>query len=207
MPETPADPLPPFRFGAVILAAGGSSRMGAVKQLLELDGRSLIGRAVDAARAAQAHTIVVVLGAEAEKVRAPNARYPILTELNPEWPEGLSSSIRRGVRALLDSEPDLNAVLLTPCDQPALSAEIIAQLASLQKSTGRIAAARYDGRNGAPAVFGRGHFERLQTLTGDEGARKLLNTDPDGVVTLDCPAMGFDLDTPSDYANWKNRPS
>jgi molybdenum cofactor cytidylyltransferase len=206
MPEIQPDTLPPFRFGAVILAAGGSSRMGTVKQLLELDGRSLIGRAVDAARAAQAHPIVVVLGAEAEKVRVQIARYPILTVLNPEWAEGLSSSIRRGVRALLDSEPDLDALLLAPCDQPALSGEIIAQLASFQKSTGRISAARYGGRNGSPAVFGREHFELLQMLTGDEGARGLLNADPDGVVTLDCPALSFDLDTPTDFANWKSRP-
>jgi molybdenum cofactor cytidylyltransferase len=111
------------------------------------------------------------------------------------------------VRALLDSEPDLYALLLAPCDQPALSAEIIAQLASLQKSTGRISAARYGGRNGAPALFGRGQFELLQTLTGDEGARRLLNADPDGVVTLECPALNFDLDTPTDFANWKSRPN
>jgi molybdenum cofactor cytidylyltransferase len=179
--------------------------MGRAKQLLELDGRSLIGRAVDAARSAQAHPIVVVLGAEAERVRAPIARYPVLTVLNPDWPDGLSSSIRRGLRGLLDSEPELDAVLLAPCDQPGLSAEIIAQLASLQRTTGKIAAARYGGRNGAPAVFGREHFDVLQALTGDEGARGLLNADPKAVVTLDSPSLSFDIDTPGDFEDWKNR--
>jgi molybdenum cofactor cytidylyltransferase len=207
MPESRPESRSPFRFGAVVLAAGGSSRMGTAKQLLELDGRTLIGRTVDAVRAAGAHPIVVVLGADAEKIRVPIARYPLLTVLNPDWPEGLASSIRRGLRALLDAEPGLDSVLLTPCDQPGLSAEIIAQLASLQRGSGRIAAARYDGCNGAPAIFGKEHFDVLQSLRGDEGARGLLNGDAEGVVTLDCPALAFDMDTPADFADWKNRPS
>jgi CTP:molybdopterin cytidylyltransferase MocA len=192
----------PFRFGAVILAAGGSSRMGAAKQMLELEGRPLIARSVDAVLGSRAGPVIVVLGADSARIRAAIGRRPVLAVLNPDWSSGLASSIRLGLAALLAAEPALDAALLTPCDQPALSSGAIARLAALQRATGRIAAARYGGRNGAPAVFGRGHFAALAALEGDEGARKLINGDPEIVAALDLPDLALDLDTPADYEDW-----
>jgi molybdenum cofactor cytidylyltransferase len=96
-------------------------------------------------------------------------------------------------------------VLLAPCDQPALSSDIIARLAAVHRETGRTAAARFGGRNGAPAVFGRASFERLLSLSGDEGARSLLNGGVELVATLDLPEMAFDLDTPRDARDWASR--
>ena len=181
--------------------------MAAVKQLLELDGKPLIVRAVDAALGSTARPVVVVLGADADKVQAPIARHPVSVVLNPEWSSGLGSSIRVGLAALLAAEPGIDAVLVALCDQPALSSEIIGQLAALHRATGRIAAARYGGRNGAPAVFGRRHFAALGALGGDEGARKLLNGEPDSVAAADLPEMGVDLDTPDDCRTWMSRQS
>jgi len=205
MPEARQGAQPPFRFGAVVLAAGGSSRMGAVKQLLEMDGKPLIARSVDAVLGSLARPVVVVLGANAEEVQAPIARRPVSAVFNPDWPSGLASSIRAGLAALLAAEPGLDAVLLAPCDQPALSPEVIARLAALHRATGRIAAARYSGRIGAPAVFGREHFAALGALNGDEGARKLLNGQSESVAAADLPDLGVDLDTPADYEAWMSR--
>jgi CTP:molybdopterin cytidylyltransferase MocA len=126
---------------------------------------------------------------------------------NPEWASGLASSIRVGLAALLAAEPGLDAVLVALCDQPALSPEVIGSLAALHRATGRIAAARYGGRNGAPAVFGRGHLAALGALDGDEGARRMLNGDPEGVAAADLPEMGADLDTPADCRGWASRHS
>jgi CTP:molybdopterin cytidylyltransferase MocA len=179
--------------------------MGAAKPLLELEGKPLIVRAVDAALASEARPVVVVLGSEADGVRAAIARHPVRTVLNPDWSAGLASSIRAGLADLLGAAPDLEAVLVAPCDQPALSPEVVRRLAALHLATGRIAAARYGGRNGAPAVFGRGRFAALGALTGDQGARALLNGDPEAVAALDLPELGFDLDTPADVTDWVSR--
>jgi molybdenum cofactor cytidylyltransferase len=196
-----------LRLGALILAAGGSSRMGKAKQLLEIGGKPLVARAVDAALDSGAGPVVVVLGADSERILARISGRGIIAVNNPEWATGLASSIRAGLAALLAAEPALEAVLIAPCDQPALSAEVIQRLAAAHRSSGRISAARYGGRNGAPAVFGREHFGALSALSGDEGARRLLNSDPGKVSAVELPELGADIDTPGDYAAWLSRGS
>ena len=96
----------------------------------------------------------------------------------------------------------IDAVLVAPCDQPALSAGAIDVLWALHRASGRTAAARYSGRNGAPAIFGRGDFGRLLGLSGDEGARMMLNSDSEKVSTVEMPELALDLDTPDDVRRW-----
>jgi molybdenum cofactor cytidylyltransferase len=196
------DEARPDRVGAIILAAGGSTRMGRPKQLLEIGGLPLVARAVDVALASGARPVAVVVGADADRVLAAVADREILAVHNPDWKSGLSSSIRAGLAALLKAEPALDAVLVAPCDQPALSAAIIGLLAANHRSTGLISAARFGGRNGAPAIFGRSHFSALAGLSGDEGARRMLNSIPGIVSPTEIPELGTDLDTPADYEAW-----
>lgn len=192
---------PVLRFGAVILAAGESRRMGTPKQLLPVDGQALLLRAVDAALASAAWPVVVVLGANAEKIRPRLARHPVLIADNPAWTEGMAASIRVGVSTLQQFSRALDGALVALCDQPAFSAETIARLAAAQRETGlAMAAARYRGRNGAPALFRREYFALLTAMTGEEGARTLLNGDPSLVAPVDLPELALDLDTPADYA-------
>lgn len=199
-----SEPRAVFRFGAVVLAAGESSRMGTPKQLLRLDGRSLIVRSIEAALASSAWPVVVVLGAHSEKIRPLLARLPVLIAENPTWNEGMASSIRVGVTTLRQFSRQLDAALITLCDQPAFSAEVVAHLVATQHATGRsIVAARYAGRNGAPALFLKENFPALAALTGEEGARPLLNGDASRVAPVDLPALALDLDTPADYAAFK----
>ena len=194
-------PTARFRFGAVILAAGASTRMGTPKQLLEVGGQPLLLRAVDAALASPAWPVVVVLGAHAEKIRPLLASRPVLVTENPAWAEGMAASIRAGVTTLQQFSRALDAALIALCDQPAFSADIVGQLVAAQRATGRsIVAARYAGRHGAPALFLREHFPTLTHLTGEEGARALLNDDPTRVAAVDLPALAVDLDTPGDVA-------
>jgi molybdenum cofactor cytidylyltransferase len=190
-----------LRFGAVILAAGASTRMGTPKQLLELEGKPLVVRAVEAALASPAWPVVVVLGAHEEQIRPGLARLPVLIAENAAWSEGMASSIRTGVMTLGQFSRAIDAVVIALCDQPAFSAAVIAQLVAAQRTTGRsIVAAHYHGRNGAPALFMREHFPALTALTGEEGARALLNGDPSQIATVDLPALALDLDTPGDFA-------
>ncbi|HZP60792.1 MAG TPA: nucleotidyltransferase family protein [Opitutaceae bacterium] len=191
---------PPFRFGCILLAAGASTRMGRPKQLLEVDGRPLVARAAEAVLASPAWPVVVVVGSQAQKIRPVLARLPVLVAENPDWKEGLGSSIRSGVAALKNFWRSLDAVLIALADQPALSAGTIARLTTAYDATGRsIAAARYGGHLGAPALLGRQHFSTLQELQGDQGARALLELDPGQVAAVDLPEFAFDLDTPADY--------
>lgn len=198
----------PFRFGTVILAAGASSRLGQPKQLLELDGRPLLVRTVEAALASAAWPVVVVLGANAEAIRPVLAGLPVLVTENAAWPEGMAASIRAGTETLQQFSRHLDAALVALCDQPAFSATIIAQLVAAQHASGRsIVAARYSGRLGAPALFLRRHFSTLASLTGEEGARALLNGDPAEITAVDLPALALDLDTPADVAALRSAPT
>lgn len=195
-----------FRFGAVILAAGASVRLGRPKQLLEIEGRPLVARVAEAALAGGASPVVVVLGANAEQIRPALQGLEVRLVLNQDWAEGMASSVRAGLHALGQITLRLDAVLLTVCDQPAFDAGTVRSLAAaLQSSSRGIAAARYAGRHAVPAIFRREHFFALTRLKGDQGARALLQEKPDDVVAVDLPALALDLDTPGDLDTWRDR--
>ncbi|OHE89401.1 MAG: hypothetical protein A3G75_08565 [Verrucomicrobia bacterium RIFCSPLOWO2_12_FULL_64_8] len=197
----------PFRFGAVILAAGASTRMGEPKQLLRIGDRTLLRRAIDAALASAAWPVVVVLGAHLEKIRPESARLPVLVVENPDWEEGLSTSIRAGVRVLDAFSLSLQAGVFVLCDQPCLSAGVFAQLADVHSRSGKtIVATRYvspgpdpgGGHLGPPALFARRHFHELQELRGLGGAKPLFERHADALAAVTLPELAVDLDTPED---------
>lgn len=192
--------------GAIILAAGSSSRMGEPKQLLTLGGQPLLLRVVETVLASSAWPVVVVLGANAPAIRPLLARQPVLVAENSAWIEGMASSLRTGIATLQQFSRRIDAALVTLCDQPALTVETLNRLIEQHRLTGHdIVAARYNGRNGAPALFSRKHFPALSLLTGEEGARSLLNSSDTPVHPLDMPELSVDLDTPADYAAVKDR--
>src|SRR5581483_8205282 len=163
--------------------------------------RPLLVRAVEAALASEAWPVVVVLGAQAEKIRPALARLPVLVAENPAWAEGMAASLRTGITTLHQFSRSLDGAVVALCDQPAFSAAVIAQLVAAHQRSGRgIVAAHYSGRNGAPALFTREHFPALMSLTGEEGARALLNGQPDRVAAVDWPELAVDFDTPEDIA-------
>lgn len=195
----------PFRFGLVVLAAGASSRMGEPKQLLPVAGKPLLLRTIDAALESEAWPVVVVLGAQSAAIRPLLARHPVLVAENPAWAEGMASSLRAGIDVLRQFSRALDAAVVTLCDQPNFSAETVSRLIARQRESAcSIVAARYNDRNGAPALFLREHFPTLSALTGEQGARTLLNGVDDGrIATVDLPELAVDLDTPEDYAPFR----
>ena len=197
-----------LRFGAIILAAGASTRLGSPKQLLLLEGQPLVVRAAQAALTAGAWPVVVVLGAHAEKIRPTLARLPVLAVENSAWPEGMAASIRTGITTLGQFSRTLDAALIALCDQPAFDAAVITQLLTAQRATGSsIVASRYAGRHGAPALLLRAHFSALAALTGESGARDLLNGEAAHLTVVDLPALVEDIDTPADVAAYRARNS
>jgi molybdenum cofactor cytidylyltransferase len=198
--SAPADP----RIAAVILAAGGSSRLGRSKQLLRYRGVPLILRAIRLARQAAGSGVIVVIGDQRQRLRSvlrrrrPGIRPPRLTIVgNAHWGEGLASSLRAGIRAV---PPGAEAVLMLLVDQARLTSRDIERLVSeWRKRPSQPAAARYRDRIGVPAVIPRRWFRELATLDGDVGAREVLRR-LDGVAPVEMPTAAFDVDTPADAA-------
>ena len=157
----------------VILAAGASRRLGMPKQTVTVGGRTLLENAVDAALNTPAlWPIVVVLGARADEFRPLLVRYPLLIVENSAWEEGLASSLRTGLQTALTFSRQVDTVLFTLCDQPALRSEMLQSLLTRRSETGcSVVAARYNGHPGAPALLERIHFGALAHLTGDDGGR------------------------------------
>ena len=186
-------------FGAIVLAAGGSTRMRSPKQLLSIEGTPLVVRTVQAALASCAWPIVVVLGNQGERIRPLLARWPLQFVDNPRWEEGLGTSLAAGIE-ILDRFPSLlQGALVILGDQPHLSPQAVAALgASFSGPTG-IAAARYADTLGAPVIFGRSYFSELLTLPPSAGAQRVLRAHPEAVVPVDLPEFAVDLDTPEDY--------
>jgi molybdenum cofactor cytidylyltransferase len=192
---------------AVLLAAGGSRRLGFPKQLVRWRAKPLIVHALDATRTALANgTLVVVLGAHALRLRAVvRRRAPFATIVtNPRWAEGLSTSLRAGTAAV---PPRTRAVLIVLVDQPHIDGRALRRLLrAWRRKPGVAAAGRYGGRAGVPAVLPRRHWRAARSLTGDSGARDLLRSA--GPITLvDMPEAAIDIDTATDLSRLSRRPS
>lgn len=181
--------------GAVILAAGGSRRLGRPKQLELYAGTPLLTRAVDAAEGAGCRPIVVVLGAYAERIRPLVAARDVQVVFNPLWEMGMGGSIASGIAALIPLQEVEAAVIMT-CDQPGITAAVVADLrGAYDGRPRRSVASEYAGTVGVPALFERSWFGELSRLEGDRGARSVLLAEPDSLLRVPCPAGALDLDS------------
>jgi molybdenum cofactor cytidylyltransferase len=186
--------------GALILAAGGSLRLGEPKQFLVYRGKSLLRRAADAAEGAGCLPIVVVAGRDRARVSEEIGGSRIQVVENPDWQRGVGVSIRVGMKALLEEAPSLGAVVIMVCDQPFAGPEEIAALAlRYGEQPGRIVASRYKGTLGVPAVFDRFYFPELQNLSDEQGAKPLFALHREALIPVPFPEGGIDIDTPEDY--------
>lgn len=197
------------RIGAIVLAAGASTRLGEPKQLIRIDGVPLIVRSATAALDSPLWPIVVVVGSSAVEVRAELARLPVLIAENSAWIEGMASSLRAGITTLQSFSRSLDGALIALCDQPAFTSGTIARLLESAPASldGHIVAAHYQGRLGAPALFSRTYFTTLSNLSGEEGARSVIAAArlTNHVIPVDLPEMAVDLDTPADIARFRSR--
>jgi molybdenum cofactor cytidylyltransferase len=189
---------------AIVLAAGLSLRMGRPKLLLDWGGRPIIRRAVEEVRAVGVDELLVVVGREAQTIREALSGLPVRFVENPEPEAGQASSIACGVSAL---GPGVSATLIALGDQPALPPEVIPRLLQSFRETGKaIVAPLYRGVQGNPVLFAAAVFPELRALTGDRGARLVVEKDPGRValVSFDLP-MPVDLDTFEDYERLRPR--
>jgi molybdenum cofactor cytidylyltransferase len=193
--------LPDKSIGIIILAAGASSRMnGQPKQLLEFEGKTLLRRATETALSSRFRPVVVVLGANAEKLLPEIKDLPVLPAINENWASGMGGSIKTGLSILLAENTDIEATILMLCDQPFVTAETLNRLAeTFQKTKKPIAACQYADTLGVPALFAREMFAELSDLQGDAGAKAVIKKRAADLAQTRAPEAAFDVDTQADF--------
>lgn len=192
--------------GIIILAAGASTRLGTPKQLLQYQGRSLLRHTAEVAIASGCRPIVVVLGAQVERLAGEVQQLPVYVVENKRWADGMSSSIQTGLTVLQSLHPSVEAVVILLCDQPHVSASLVQQLIEVYQRTGNsIVASEYADTVGVPALFSHVMFPVLMTLQADRGARYAIQTREQAIARVPFPLGAIDIDTPSDYEQFLHR--
>jgi len=191
--------------GIIVLAAGAARRMNEPKQLLRFDGKTLLRRAAETAVASIYEPTIVVLGANFEKTKAEIADLPVEIVFNADWPRGLSASIKAGLENLLKIAPEIAAAVITLADQPLVTANHLNLLAEKFYQTNTpVIAAVYNETCGVPALFTRAVFDDFKALSGDKGAKAIIEKHRAVRATVDLPAAEFDIDTPEDFSKLKS---
>ncbi len=202
------------QIAAVILAAGGSTRFGQPKQLLDWGGVPLLAHIADVAISSGLAPVIVVLGCQAEAIRAAldtavNRRCwgSVQAVVNWRWEEGLSSSVQVGLAAL---PPETWAAVFLQCDQPLVTADLLRALVARFEETGApIVHPTHAGQRGTPTLFAYRLFPELAAVSGDEGGRSLIIRYTKEVATVEVadPDVLADVDTLADYERLRKRVS
>jgi molybdenum cofactor cytidylyltransferase len=200
MSVEPAGPAaPPAAVAGILLAAGTSSRMGSNKLLFELQGETLLRRSARQALAAGLSPLLVVLGHQAERARRELDGLPCETTVNPDFEQGITSSLQAGVAAL---QAGCRAAMVLLADMPYVTTAMIAGLVARYRATGApLVISDYEGVNAPPMLYDRALFGELQTMTGGGCGRQVVKRHRGEAQVVAWPAAALaDLDVPDDYA-------
>ena len=187
------------RFGAVILAAGRSSRMGEAKQLLRLGEHTVLGQVLENVRSSGVEDIVLVLGHEAEKIRERISTENLNVVINESYQQGMGTSLRAGLAAL---PPEVDAALIILADQPFIRPKTLGLIMDQYKrSSAQIVIPTYKGFRGNPVLLDRSVFSEVMALTGDIGCRAIFGNHLEGIVKQPVEDIGIllDLDDKADF--------
>lgn len=188
--------------GAVILAAGASTRLGSPKQLLAYRNKNLLQHTIDAVSVSAVGHITLVVGAHAEQILPHITMGRCHMIRNENWEEGLSSSIRYGLSSAMTQKPSMEAVIFVLCDQPYLTSAIIdAIILKFRSSQKPIVNCKYGDGYGPPTLFSSTLFPFLLKLNGNDGAKSIVRQYASDVDFIDFPGGASDIDTLDDYKN------
>jgi molybdenum cofactor cytidylyltransferase len=188
------------RIGAVILAAGKSTRMGEPKQLLKLGGKSLLEHTLSSVRAARISDVILVLGFAAQTISHQVTAEGIKVIVNDAYRQGMGSSLRVGLSAL---DPLMDAALMVLADQPFVRPETLDQIIDqYQQCSAQIVIPMYRGFRGNPVLLDRSVFPEVMALSGDIGCRAIFGDHLEGIVKAPVDDIGvlLDIDSKDDFA-------
>ncbi|MET3650493.1 nucleotidyltransferase family protein [Dyella japonica] len=192
--------------GAIILAAGSASRYGALKQVIAIDGEPMVRRIARNALAAELHPVVVVVGAQGDRVIDCLTNLDVVPVENVEWATGMGSSLAEGVKTLLAHPLPLHSLMVLLADQPSIRLDDLENMLDAHaKAPQRILACGRQGTPTPPCIFPMAYAQELAALQGPVGARALLQRHASMVDAFDLPAALLDIDEPADYAAWETR--
>jgi len=192
---------------AIVLAAGESKRMGRPKQLLAWQGKTLLRHVLESLMKSDADEIILVLGHEAEAIRKGLTEFQIKIVINPDYKQGMASSLRQGLLAM---NPTSEAFLVLLADQPGIGPEIMNRMIrDFQRADPKRGIVRpvYQGLRGHPVLIGVQYLQEALQLQGDVGARQILMNHPEDIIEIevDQDVVLKDIDTPEEYQKYINR--
>ncbi len=184
----------------LLLAAGSSSRMGKPKMLLPYNDKTFLQHIVDEIKELNSVQLLVVTGSCHSLLQPILASKKIPLIENKKWEEGMGSSIRAGIEYIQSNYKNTEAVLILVCDQPFISSSLLNDLIETANQKGKgIIASAYSDTLGTPVLFNRKYFGQLLTLSGQSGAKRIIQQFDDDVASVEFPAGATDIDTPEDY--------
>lgn len=191
------------KIAIIILAGGSSSRLGKPKQLLLYHNQTLIKHAVKIALQTSPGPVIVVTGFLHEELVVEMKNLPVQIVHNPDWREGMGSSIRAGISALKQPKnlKEVDAAMILLCDQPLINAEHLIKLVCQFYSDKRsmIVATGYANTQGVPAIFDKSLFPVLENLPGNRGAQWIFNNYQEQLHCVAFEGAAIDVDTEKDY--------
>ncbi len=187
---------------AIVLAAGESRRMGMPKPLLRFGGTTFLDQILSVLRSSRVEGMTVVLGAQAETIRASVDLSEVDVVVNGDYLQGQLSSLIKGLKSL---SVDADAMLLCLVDHPFITTEVVDQLVGAFEETGEpIVVPVFNGQRGHPALFARSLFDELVLAPEDQGARYVVSSNEDKVLEVNVHdrAVTMAIDTPQDYRSY-----
>lgn len=190
----------PGKIISIILAAGASKRMGAIKQLLPWGNSTLSGHAIEQALKSETSEVYVVLGAHYKQIKKKIENYPVTIIKNENWESGMGTSISVAVNYILNKNITADGLMIMLSDQPLINYVHLNTLIGIFKENecNSVTAALYGHKNGVPAIFPKACFKHLSQLNQDFGARNILNSSIP-VLSTKFEQKNLDLDTEKEY--------
>lgn len=190
------------KVAAVVVAAGSSSRMPAIKQLLPWKDTTMLGYVIKQLEDAGAAHVFVVLGAHQKEILNLTDTSNITIIHNDNWSQGMGTSIAKTIIYLRENNLKFDGLLIAACDQPLIKLDHYKKLIYSCINNERIVVSSFGAGRGIPVVFGKIYFNELSTLTEDVGAKSIVNKHLNRLIQIDAPEAAIDLDTEERYAQY-----
>ena len=190
---------------AIVLAAGASTRLGRPKQLIEIQGKTMLTHLIEKINQAGFSNIMVVLGSNHQKIFDTVSNLPAHFIVNEQWEKGMGNSFSFGLRKSMIKWPDMSQVLVSVCDQPFVPVSHFEAIKNkISRDTSLIVASGYGGTFGPPLACGKKYFDEIIQLEGEKGAKSIFRKYQEQIEIIPCAECARDIDTPEDARIFSN---